>query len=286
MALAIWLGWKFFAGGERTPHTDASPVVTEPPRQLVAQADTQRAESGPTQSPEKAEGRPATKTAGQLKSELMNAELAKRPEVREAINNNIRRLVLEGTPDLEILLGVDRATADKLGELLYERALVIVDVAAAMRERGISLDDPRYEAVSRNLRQDLDLELKAVAGEDKFELVKLASQVQQRQNDLTRDYSAQLRQINAPLSADQSLQLAILMAKFDVRDASGEPAQTTAGPGQYLRPNSDVPMLEAAGKILTPAQLEVVRRRLIDENLERDFRRELKEEIYPANGLK
>jgi hypothetical protein len=45
-------------------------------------------------------------------------------------------------------------------------------------------------------------------------------------------------------------------------------------------------MLEAAGKILTPAQLEVVRRRLAEQNMERDFRRELQEEIFPANGLK
>lgn len=241
---------------------------------------------GSKPSPAEAKEHPEAKSARQLKHELTEAELAKRPELKAALRNNVRRVILEGTGDLEALLGVDRATANKLGDLLVERALTITDVIAVMKERGISLDDPRYETISRNLRQELDLQLKAVAGEEKFELLKLAPQVQQRQNDLVTDYSAQFREIGAPLSPSQSLQLAILMARFDVRDASSEKMQTAAGSGQYLRPLSDIPMLEAASKILAPAQLEVMRRRLAEQNMERDFRRELQEEIFPANGLK
>jgi hypothetical protein len=237
---------------------------------------------------------PAAQTDGPLtrkgprerKFELAQEELARRPELKAALDNNLRRLVRDAYGDLETLLGIDRASARRLVDLLYEQEMVANDAVSVMRKRGIHPGDPGYDSVLDSFRQELDAEKKAIVGEEKFKLLLLAPQVQKKQLEIAKYYGGEFREIDAPLSSDRSLELAIVMAQFPVSDSPNDPIQAAVGPEQYLRPQSDVPLLAAAAKILTPAQLEVIRRRLVEQNMEKDFQRQMEEEVFPAHGLK
>jgi hypothetical protein len=283
-ALAIWLG-MYLSGRGGNAHRDA-PAVAQPPRQSVAASDSGREEAGSKRSPE--EAKPIDQAAARRvtrerrKVEFAEQELAKRPELQAALNNNIRRRGVEAFGDLESLLGIDHALAQRIIDLSYEHTLARQDLLIVMKLRGIETDSPEYDAFTHSLGQQSADEMRALVGEEKFELLKIAPLVQEKQIDLATNYAGQFREIDAPLSPDQSLQLAILMARY-LREPWVDPIQTTAGPGQYLRQGSEVPLLAEAAKILTPAQLEVVRRRLVEQNMENDFLRRLSEQEFPAD---
>ena len=160
--------------------------------------------------------------------------------------------------DLSKVLGVSRATADKLLTLLDERNQTRRDVFEVMLEHGVKPRGSEYATVLHEQQGEVDAQIKQLLSPDQYTMLQLAPGIHQSEQILNSALSSDSSGANLPLTPDQTSKLAVEMATTKAYVTWGTKPVAVTGPDAFLT-QAQLATLSSASAYLTPDQLASLR---------------------------
>ncbi len=160
--------------------------------------------------------------------------------------------------DLSKVLGVDRATADKLLTLLDERNQTRRDVFEVMLEHGVKPRGTEYATVLHEQQGEVDAQIKQLLSPDQYTMLQLAPGIRQSQQILQSALSSDSTGAGEALTPDQTSKLAVEMATTKAYVTWGTKPVAVTGPDAFLT-QAQLATLSSASAYLTPDQLASLR---------------------------
>lgn len=191
------------------------------------------------------------------------------PGYQAAWNANFGRQILDGYGDIKTRLNLSDDAVKRLSQLLVEEKWLRVDAPEILKQRGITTDHPEYGKYLANMASSLEGEIKQVVGEENYDLLRLTPRIVRLEAELYTKYAWEFASTGCPLTNQQVKDLAVSMAIADkVVPSAKTGRKLRPGPEQGFLSDSQTSQLEAAKSILEPEQLEVLKKRFQDINME------------------
>lgn len=193
------------------------------------------------------------------------------PGYQAAWNANFGRQILDGYGDLKARFSLDDETYRILSKLLVEEKWVRVDAVEVLKQRGITTDHPEFGKYLAHIASSLEGEIKQVVGVDNYDMLRLTPRIVRLEGELYTKYAGEFSAAGYPLTTQQVKDLAVSMAVADKLTTLVQAIPVRKfrpGPDQEFLSESQAAQLEAAKSILMNEQLEVLKRRFQELNME------------------
>jgi len=155
-----------------------------------------------------------------------------------------------------------------LKDLLAERQMNNMDAQAAASAAGLVPGTPEWQEAMKLAAQDTQQQVNAILGSDADATLARLQARASFQNQVDMNYSHEFADAGAPMSLEQSSALVQAMAdaNYAGKDLSTRPAgYNDPDPATGLTPH-DTRILDSASQVLSPAQIQILKSDLADNN--------------------
>ena len=180
------------------------------------------------------------------------------PEYAALYAKQIRRQIDRMYGDTLNTLNLPPQQLSQLKDLLVERQMSFMDAMRLTGAAGLKQGSPEWQEAIKQASQDVDQQISAILGDSGNSKL---MQMQARagiQSQITYTYAPDFADANIPLSAEQSRNLAQVMADANYAGRTPPKGYNNVDPTTGLSPH-DVQILTAAAGVLSPAQIEILR---------------------------
>lgn len=203
--------------------------------------------------------------------EVERRAFLKHPELKRAVQMNLRREVLRTYGHLERILNLDPKTANRLTELLTAKRWASYETKHSLAERGISRSSPEHRAAMAESDRRYEEEIKTLLGDGNYQRLESASSIHNYSVAIQSGYYADFRGIDEPLTPAQSEGLAVIMAVNMDRSFLKAHGDGPASDREFLL-KSEAAVLLDAKDLLSEKQLSALRSAFEDRRIENDYK--------------
>lgn len=197
----------------------------------------------------------------------MSDVLRDHPELAASQERERQRMILRMYGEAIAGLNLSPEKLAQLRKLLVDRNESQQDAAEAARAAGIQPGSPAYGQAMRQAYADVQQQIVALIGTDGVAALEQGQQLQMYRNQVENTYAPDLLEAGLGLTAEQQSGLAQALQSINAPSNPGfrTPGYRQADAETGLSP-ADQDVLAKAAEILSPAQVDIIKADLADQN--------------------